>query len=165
MVWPPPLGHSRGPTPSHPSLGQSLRREGQGPASMKGHIGPLFPRKSELWRQGRVPGRGEPSGAACSCWEVREHNQEPGGRSRGRGGGSWPVLQNAFPGLSSEDRVEGVIAKITKKVGAVSIPSLMEEGMKQHRKMAFLGLSQQCGCPGSRPVPPLWPLQGTLPPL
>lgn len=67
-----------------------------------------------------MPGRGEPSGAACSCWEVWEHSQE-------LGGASWPVLQNSFPGLSSEVRVEGVTVKITKKVGAVSILSWKKE--------------------------------------
>lgn len=52
---------------------------------MRGHIGPLFPMKSELWYRGRVPGRREPSGAASSCPEVWEYSQELGwGRLVGR---------------------------------------------------------------------------------
>lgn len=124
---------------------------------------PLFPRKSELWCRGTVPGRGQPSGAACSCPEVWEYNQEPG---RGRlERESWLVLQNSFPGLRSEDGGEGVTVKV-KKGGCCLLPSPMEEGMKHQKTMAFTGLSQQSGCPGSRPVSPLWaPAGDTAAPL
>lgn len=82
---------------------------------MQGHIGLLFPRKPELWGQGRVPDRGEPSGATCSCREVWEYSQELGwGRV---GGESRPVLQSSFPGLGlrGEERMERVTMKTKER--------------------------------------------------
>ena len=52
--------------------------------------------------------------------------------------------------------------KTKERQGTVSTPRPMKEGMKRQRKMAFLRLGQQSGCPGSRPVPPLWPQQEVL---
>lgn len=142
------------PTPSHPSQGELEKKGGGGPVSMAGHIGPMFPRC-----QGRVPGRGQRWG--CSLFLPGGVGVQPG-EGMFVGWGEWTGFTGLFPGL----RTVRVAVKTKERQSTISTPSPVKEGIEpQRKKMAFFCLSQQSGCPGSRPVPPLGPQQGALQPL
>lgn len=80
-------------------------------------------------------------------------------------GWGWEVELAAFrgslPRLWGEDRVEGRL-KTKERWRTVSTPRPPKGGMKWQKEIAFLHLSQQSGCPGSRPVSLLWPQQEAL---